>query len=69
MRCFECTAGELMGLAEENTDYCPGLLDVHYEEVNLTVRDLCGAVVMAKVSHNEIQPSEVIVKLPVAQAS
>jgi hypothetical protein len=60
MGCNEkCTAPELSGLAEQNIEYCNGLVDVNFNDSDLQLRNVCGAIIMARVSYGQIMPSEV----------
>jgi hypothetical protein len=60
MGCNEkCTATELTGLAEQNIEYCNGLVDVNFKDSDLQLLNACGAIVMARVSYGQIMPSEV----------
>ena len=60
MGCNEkCTASELTGLAEQNIEYCQGLMHVDFENSDVHLRNVCGALVMARVTYGQIKPREV----------
>lgn len=60
MRCSEeCPAASLSGLAFDNVAYCKGLVDVNLENSDVQLRNVCGALVMSKVTYGQIKATEV----------
>lgn len=60
MGCNEkCPASGLQGLALDNNEYCQGLVDVSFKDEELELRNICGAIVMAKVTYGQLRPNQV----------
>lgn len=60
MRCTNCTAGELTGLAFETSDLCDGPVDgelTENGELIVSFQGMCHAVMAARVMTNHYNPT------------